>query len=82
MTRRGPNEGSIYQRQDGRWEGAVHMGYEKGKRVRRFVIGATRTETVAKLAVVLKARDARSPTSATSSGPSSAGGWTRWPDRR
>lgn len=61
MTRRGPHEGSIYQRQDGRWEGAVHMGYENGKRVRRFRIGRTRAEVVAKLAIVLKARDESRP---------------------
>lgn len=61
MSRRGLNEGSVYQRQDGRWEGAVHMGYENGRRVRRFVIGATRTEVVSKLTVVLKARDEQRP---------------------
>lgn len=61
MSRRGPNEGSVYQRQDGRWEGAVHMGYLDGKRVRKFVIAATRTEAVAKMALVLKARDEHRP---------------------
>ena len=61
MTRRGPNEGSIYQRQDGRWEGAVHMGYENGRRVRKFVIGRTRAEVAAKLGPILKARDERRP---------------------
>ncbi|MGH2407135.1 MAG: tyrosine-type recombinase/integrase [Candidatus Limnocylindrales bacterium] len=58
MTRRGPNEGSIYQRKDGRWEGAVHMGYETNRRVRKFVIGRTRKEAGDKLAVLLKTRDA------------------------
>ena len=61
MTRRGPNEGSLYQRQDGRWEGAVHMGYENGRRVRKFVIAETRAEANAKLAPLLKARDERRP---------------------
>ena len=61
MSRRGPNEGSLYQRQDGRWEGAVHMGYENGHRVRKFVIAATRGEAAAKLAPLLKARDERRP---------------------
>jgi integrase len=61
MTRRGPNEGSIYQRQDGRWEGAVHLGYENGRRVRKFVIGHTRAEVAAKLGPLLRARDERRP---------------------
>ena len=61
MTRRGPNEGSVYQRKDGRWEGAVHMGYENGKRVRKFAIGNTRAEVVAKLAPIIRARDERRP---------------------
>ncbi|MGO9180774.1 MAG: site-specific integrase, partial [Candidatus Limnocylindrales bacterium] len=59
MTRRGPNEGSIYQRQDGRWEGAVHLGYENGRRVRKFVIGHTRADVATKLAPLLRARDER-----------------------
>ena len=61
MTRRGPNEGSIYQRGDGRWEGAVHIGYENGRRVRKFVIAPTRAEAAAKLGPLLKARDERRP---------------------
>lgn len=61
MTRRGPNEGSLYQRKDGRWEGAVHMGYENGRRVRKFVIAHTRAEAAAKMAVFLKARDEQRP---------------------
>jgi integrase len=61
MTRRGPNEGSVYLRKDSRWEGAVHMGYENGKRVRKFAIGNTRAEVVAKLAPILRARDERRP---------------------
>jgi len=61
MTRRGPNEGTIYERQDGRWQGAVHMGYQDGKRVRKWVIGNTRAEVVAKLAPIIKARDESRP---------------------
>lgn len=57
MTRRGPNEGSIYQRKDGRWQGAVHIGYENGRRVRKFVIGQSRKEVAAKLSTLLRARD-------------------------
>jgi integrase len=61
MSRRGPGEGTIYQRKDGRWQGAVHLGYQNGKRVRKFVIGHSRKEAGDKLAVLLKARDERRP---------------------
>ncbi len=61
MTRRGPQEGTIYQRKDGRWATGVHMGYQDGRRVRKWVIGHTRAEVAAKLAPVLKARDERRP---------------------
>ena len=61
MTRRGPGEGSIYPRGDGRWEGAVHMGYENGKRVRRFAIGHSRKEVADKLALLQQARDESRP---------------------
>lgn len=61
MSRRGPNEGSVYLRKDGRWEGAVHIGYENGQRKRKFVIGKTRAEAVAKLAPLLQARDEHRP---------------------
>lgn len=61
MTRRGPNEGTIYERKDGRWAAGVHMGYLDGKRVRKWVIGNTRAEVVAKLAPIIKARDESRP---------------------
>ncbi len=61
MTRRGPNEGTIYERKDGRWAAGVHMGYQDGKRVRKWVIGNTRAEAVAKLAPIIKARDESRP---------------------
>jgi hypothetical protein len=44
MTRRGPGEGSIYQRGDGRWAGSVHIGYEGGRRIRKHVLGHSRGE--------------------------------------
>jgi integrase len=37
------------------------MGYENGRRVRKFVIAPTRAEAAAKLAPLLKARDERRP---------------------
>jgi integrase len=61
MTRRGPNEGSIYQRKDGRWVGGVHFGYAPGKRVRRHVFGKTRAEVVEKMRPLLKAHDEHRP---------------------
>jgi integrase len=42
MTRRGPHEGSIYQRGDGRWAASLHVGYEGGRRVRKSFYGRTR----------------------------------------
>jgi integrase len=40
MTRRGPHEGSIHPRKDGRWAGSVHVGWVDGKRIRKHVLGA------------------------------------------
>ena len=47
--RRGHNEGGIRHRADGRWEGSIDLGWVDGKRRRKFVYGATRTEVVEKL---------------------------------
>ncbi len=35
MAKRGKNEGSIFQRKDGRWVGSLNLGWEDGKRKRR-----------------------------------------------
>lgn len=49
-TRRANNEGSIFQRKDGRWVGAASLGYdEDGKLKRKFVYGKTRMEAADKL---------------------------------
>jgi integrase len=61
VTRRGPHEGSIYQRKDGRWAGSVHIGYEGGKRVRKHVLGRTRGEVADKLDVLLRAKKENRP---------------------
>ena len=61
MTRRGPGEGSLYPRGDGRWEGAVHLGYEDGKRVRKWVIGHSRKEVADKLEALLRAKNEERP---------------------
>ena len=57
MTRRGPGEGSIYQREDGRWAGSVHIGYESGERIRKHVLGHSRAEVKEKLAKVQRLAD-------------------------
>ena len=61
MTRRGPGEGSIYQRQDGRWAGSVHIGYEGGRRVRKHVFGHSRAEVKEKLATVQRLQAEQRP---------------------
>lgn len=49
-TRRANNEGSIFQRKDGRWCGVVTNGYdENGKPIRKFIYGKTRMEIANKL---------------------------------
>src|ERR1019366_10120062 len=47
--RRGKGEGSIYQRDDGLWIGAVDLGWSSGKRVRKVVNGRTRGEVVKRM---------------------------------
>jgi integrase len=61
VTRRGPNEGSIYQCWDGRWAGTVSIGYEDGKRVRKHVMGHSRAEVKERMAALLRAHEERRP---------------------
>lgn len=52
-TRRANNEGSIFQRGDGRWGGALTMGYdENGKIIRKTIYGKSRAEVVKKLSEI------------------------------
>jgi len=52
--RRGHNEGSIYQRaSDGKWVGAVHLGWDSTGRKRKVVYGKTRAEVAQKIAKIL-----------------------------
>ncbi len=51
--RRGHNEGAIYQRADGKWVGAVHLGWEGGKRRRKVVYGKDRAEVSRKVSQIL-----------------------------
>ena len=52
---RGRNEGSIYQRKDGRWAASITIGWENGKRRRKAFYGKTRAEVATKLTAALKA---------------------------
>jgi integrase len=55
--RRGAQEGSIFQRKDGRWVGSLNLGWENGKRKRRHFYAATAAEVRDEL---LKARSDQS----------------------
>jgi integrase len=47
--RRGHNEGSIFQRKDGRWCAVISLGYQNGKLARKNYYGATRKEVSDKM---------------------------------
>ncbi len=51
--KRGQNEGSIFQRKDGRWCGVLNLGWENGRRKRKSFYGRTASEVQEHL---LKAR--------------------------
>ena len=54
VVRRGNNEGSVYQRNDGRWCAVVSRGYDSdGKRVRKIFYGRTRSEVAMKMTAAL-----------------------------
>ena len=55
-SQRGANEGSIYQRQDHRWVGVLHVGYSGGKRQRKSFYAGTRQEVASKLAGAVRDR--------------------------
>ncbi len=55
--RRGAQEGSIFQRKDGRWVGSLNLGWENGRRKRRHFYAATAAEVRDQL---LKARSDQS----------------------
>ncbi len=64
-TRRGHNEGGIYQRaSDGKWVGSVNLGYgPDGKRKRKVFYGKTRKEVSEKLKTVLADQQVGKPIS-------------------
>lgn len=49
QKRRGSGEGSVYRSPDGRWRGVADLGWEGGKRHRKYVTGKTQAEAVRKL---------------------------------
>jgi integrase len=52
--RRGsPGEGGIYKRNEGRWAGIVDLGWQDGKRRRKWIYGRIRAEVAEKLAKAL-----------------------------
>jgi integrase len=61
VTRRGPNEGSIHERWDGRWAGSVQIGYQDGKRIRKHVMGHSRAEVRDKMAALMRAHEKKRP---------------------
>lgn len=53
--KRGLNEGSIFQRDDGRWAAVIHIGWRNGKRHRKYFYAATRREVKGHLTAALLA---------------------------
>src|SRR5688572_18941780 len=47
--RRGHGEGSIYKTADGRWRGMLDLGWQSGKRQRKYYSGDTRREVQQRL---------------------------------
>lgn len=56
MAKRGQNEGSIYQREDGRWVGSINLGVVNGKRRRKDFYGETRADVQKKLTEALRSQ--------------------------
>lgn len=66
MSKRANGEGSIYQRQDGRWTGATYVLRPDGGRQRRQVYGATRSEVSGKLRELITMTERGLPMAGTS----------------
>ena len=65
-SRRANGEGTIYQRKDGRWEGAAYVLTTTGRRARKRVYGRTREEVHAELTAMIGGSHRGLPVSATS----------------
>jgi integrase len=57
VAKRANGEGSLYQRSDGWWVAQVDLGWQNGKRKRKYVTARTRADAHAKLRKVLTERD-------------------------
>jgi integrase len=55
VSRRGPNEGTIRERKDGRWEARLVVTGADGRRLRRSLLGRSRAEVREKLQAALRA---------------------------
>jgi integrase len=55
--RRSSGDGTVYQRADGMWLGAVDLGWQGGKRQRKYVSAKTRREVVAKMRPLVRAAE-------------------------
>ena len=55
MAKRGQNEGSIYQREDGRWCAQINLGFVNGRRRRKYIYGNTQREVIRKATEVRRA---------------------------
>lgn len=56
MRKRGQNEGSIIKLKDGTWRAYMNLGYQGGKRKRKYFRGKTRQEAQEKLTAALRNR--------------------------
>jgi integrase len=54
MAKRGQNEGSIFQRKDGRWVACINLGWLNGRRTRKHFYGRTRREVQGMLTEALR----------------------------
>src|ERR1700723_2161522 len=52
--KRGNREGTVFQLPDGRWRGAVSLGYEDGRHIRKWVQRQTRGEVVTAINELVK----------------------------
>jgi integrase len=59
--KRGQNEGTIYQRKDGRWAAGISLGYQNGKLKRKSFYGKTRDEVQKSLTKALHDHQAGLP---------------------
>ena len=57
-SRRPAGDGSVYKTPDGRWRGAVDLGWTDGKRRRKYVSAATQGQALEKLRHAQRAADA------------------------